>query len=179
MAVAVMATVALLPSPAPATPVVAAPVPQVVGRIQATGTDYAYDVPTITIEAPKRHGAIAVTHRYAPAPRADLGAVYAAGVSVVGVPYVAGGKTPAGFDCSGFVSWAYGQAGVSLPGTVGGIRARGTVISAADARPGDILYWSGHVAIYAGPGLRLDANRPGSVVAVRAIYGNPRYVRIG
>lgn len=179
MVVAVMATAALLPPPTLASPAPVTPAPQVVGRIQATGTDYVYGVPTITIEAPKRHRAIAVTHRYAPAPRADLGAVYAAGASVIGAPYVAGGKTPAGFDCSGFVSWAYGQAGVSLPGTTDGIRARGTVISAADARVGDILYWPGHVALYAGPGLRLDANRPGSTVNVRAIYGTPTYLRIG
>ncbi len=98
--------------------------------------------------------------------------------SVIGVPYVSGGSSPAGFDCSGFVSWVYWQTGVSVPGTVAGIRARGTVIPASEARPGDVLYWGTHVGIYVGAGLRIDANRPGSSVQIRALYGDPVFLRM-
>jgi cell wall-associated NlpC family hydrolase len=147
-------------------------------RIVAVGEWDAFDAPPVTV-VPPRHSVRAVVYRVAPAPRADLAVVLAAGREVIGSPYVPGGTTPAGFDCSGFVAYAYGRAGVALPRTTSGIRAAGVVISPADARPGDILYWPGHVALYAGPGLRLDANRPGQLVAVRAIYGAPRYIRIG
>jgi cell wall-associated NlpC family hydrolase len=114
-----------------------------------------------------------------PYPRADLDAVIVAGETAIGTPYVWGGTTSAGFDCSGFVGYAYQAGGVTLPRTTAGIAAIATRIDPADAIPGDILYWPGHVALYYGPGLRLDANRTGSTVQVHRIYGNPTYYRIG
>jgi len=124
-----------------------------------------------------------------PAPRADLAVVYAAGVAQIGTPYIWGAETPGvGFDCSGFVSYAYASARITIPRGVADIRAVATVITADEALPGDILYWppgstsatgpNGHVALYAGPGLRLDANHRGDVVNIRAIYGSPIYLRI-
>jgi len=75
----------------------------------------------------------------------------------VGAPYVWGASGPSAFDCSGLVSYVYGQFGTSLPHSSEGIRSVGTVISAAEAQPGDVIWWSGHVAIYAGDGMMVSA----------------------
>ena len=98
----------------------------------------------------------------------------------VGTPYVSGGTTPDGFDCSGFVSYVYAQLGISLPRTSSGIKAAGTVISAAEAQPGDLIWSPGHIAIYAGGNQQIDSPRPGKTVQFRAIWqSNPVFIRIG
>jgi cell wall-associated NlpC family hydrolase len=98
----------------------------------------------------------------------------------VGVPYVWGGTTPAGFDCSGFTSYVYGQLGVSLPRTSSSQRYAGTVVSRSEAQPGDIIWTSGHVAIYAGGNMEIDAPRPGKTIQFHTIWQtNPTFIRIG
>ena len=98
----------------------------------------------------------------------------------VGVPYVSGGSTPAGFDCSGFTSYVFAQAGISLPRTSSAQRNVGTVISRDQAQPGDLIYSPGHIAIYAGGNSQIDAPRPGKSVQFREIWqSNPVFIRIG
>jgi cell wall-associated NlpC family hydrolase len=115
-----------------------------------------------------------------PAPPTVAGsAVLQIAARYVGVPYVYGGSTPAGFDCSGFVSYVYAQLGISLPRSTGGYLSVGTRVSAADALPGDIIYTPGHVAIYAGDGMEIDAPRPGKTIQFRAIWQSaPIYIRV-
>lgn len=97
----------------------------------------------------------------------------------VGTPYVHGGRSPGGFDCSGFVHYVYKQLGINLPTSSGAYRNIGTVVSAADALPGDIIYTPGHVGIYAGDGLQIDAPRPGKTIQFRSIWqSNPTYIRV-
>lgn len=97
----------------------------------------------------------------------------------LGVPYVYGGSTPSGFDCSGFVGYVYAQVGIGLPRTSWAQGAAGHMISAAAAQPGDIVYYGHHVGIYLGEGKMVHAPHRGDRVKVQAIYGSPQYVRIG
>lgn len=98
----------------------------------------------------------------------------------VGVPYVSGGSTPKGFDCSGFTSYVYAQMGITLPRTSGSQKHAGTIIPRSEARPGDIIWSPGHVTLYAGGNKQIDAPRPGGTVQFRNIYqSNPVFIRIG
>lgn len=95
-----------------------------------------------------------------------------------GVPYVYGGTTPGGFDCSGFVGYVYKQAGISLPRTSWAQGASGAKVSAGEATAGDIVYYGGHVGIYLGEGKMVHSPRPGESVKVVNVYGSPSYVRV-
>lgn len=102
-----------------------------------------------------------------------------AGISAAGTPYVYGGQSPeVGFDCSGFVWWAYQQVGVNLPRPSDAQFYSLQPIDASQAQPGDIVafadpaWGSGitHVGLYAGNGLMLHAPREGEVVSFASIY---------
>lgn len=98
----------------------------------------------------------------------------------VGTPYVSGGSTPAGFDCSGFTSYVFRQLGISLPRTSSGQRYAGTVVSRDQALPGDLIWSPGHVAIYAGGNMQIDSPRPGKTIQFRAIWqSSPVFIRVG
>ncbi|MBV7302803.1 C40 family peptidase [Corynebacterium sp. TAE3-ERU2] len=83
----------------------------------------------------------------------------AAAESQLGTPYVWGGTTPDGFDCSGLVQWSYAQAGVELP-RMAHEQAVGRQVSADELQLGDLVVWDGHVAMYAGEGMMIEAGDP-------------------
>jgi cell wall-associated NlpC family hydrolase len=113
-------------------------------------------------------------------PGFDLASVYNTALQYQGVPYVYGGATPAGFDCSGFVKYVYAQFGVSLPHSSAGQGAAGTRISLAEARPGDLVIMAGHDGFYAGNGNILHAPYEGASVRVQPIWTGDYYiVRLG
>lgn len=97
-----------------------------------------------------------------------------------GVPYVYGGTTPSGWDCSGFTSYVYKKVGVNLPRTSGAQKAAGKVVSAAEARPGDLVYRPGHIGIYAGNGMMYDAGSSSSGTSYRSHswMGSVQYIRV-
>lgn len=74
----------------------------------------------------------------------------------IGVPYVWGGTTPSGFDCSGFTSYSYKQAGVTLPRTASEQYTKGQAVSKSNLVEGDLVFFStyksgaSHVGIYLG-----------------------------
>lgn len=85
-----------------------------------------------------------------------------AGFGHIGTPYVWGGKAPGGFDCSGFVSWAFAQAGISIPSSTSALQSVGTKVSYSEAQPGDLVFFdtyktNGHVGIYLGGGQFIGA----------------------
>lgn len=117
-----------------------------------------------------------------PYPNFSLNQVYSVGLQYQGVPYVYGGSTPAGFDCSGFVMFVYAQFGISLPHSVVSQDNIGTTISAADAQPGDLVVFDdgSHDGIYAGNGNILHAPYSGASVRVQPIWSSAvHYVRLG
>lgn len=98
----------------------------------------------------------------------------------IGVPYVSGGASPSGFDCSGFTQYVYGQLGIALPHSSSAQSGYGTVVPASQAQPGDLMWTPGHVSIYAGGNTMIDASKPGTVIDFRPIWqSNPTFIRLG
>jgi len=103
----------------------------------------------------------------------------------IGTPYVFGGTSPSGFDCSGFVQYVYAQLGVSLPRTASAQAQSGTRVSASEARPGDIISFTGaggvyHNGLYVGDGKMIDSPRSGKSIDVRSIWSSSVFfTRVG
>ncbi|PWJ26464.1 cell wall-associated NlpC family hydrolase [Branchiibius hedensis] len=92
----------------------------------------------------------------------------------LGVPYILGGSSPSGFDCSGLTSYVYRQLGISLPRTAAAQQA--SVPSVSTPQVGDLVFFgypAYHVGIYAGNGMMIAAPHPGTVVKLQPIYQAP------
>ncbi|MGN6751746.1 MAG: C40 family peptidase [Intrasporangium sp.] len=122
---------------------------------------------------------MALTSGTAPAPQASDPAPSASGIvgiaqSMFGVPYAYGGTSPSGFDCSGFTSWVYRQAGISIPRTASAQQSAAAHVSSP--QPGDLVFFgypAYHVGIYVSPGRMIDAQRPGTTVGNHSIWTTP------
>jgi cell wall-associated NlpC family hydrolase len=101
-------------------------------------------------------------------------------VKEVGVPYRWGGASPAGFDCSGLVYWAYGRLGIRLPHSSYALYDQGRRVTRSRMRAGDLLFFSGlgHVGIYIGRGRMVHAPHSGSRVQVVRLGGSSYGARL-
>ena len=101
------------------------------------------------------------------------GGVVGVAMHYLGVPYVWGGSTPRGFDCSGLVMYAFAQIGISVPHSSYAQFAMGTPVSISQLEPGDLVFFAGasHVGIYIGGGQFIHAPHTGDVVKISSLTG--------
>lgn len=132
-----------------------------------------------TVEPEEEADAVPVSNDLTPAvpESSSNSSVVAIAMSKVGSAYVYGAGGPSAFDCSGLISWAYAQLGVSLPHQSAAMLSSGTQV--ATPAPGDIVYTPGHVALYAGDGMVVEAATPATGVVYRPMWqDNPVFIRI-
>lgn len=110
--------------------------------------------------------------------------------SHLGTPYVWGGYSPSGFDCSGFVSWVINHCGNGWNFgrlTANGLRARTDYVPTSEAKPGDLIFFQGtydtagasHVGIYVGNGMMIHAGNPVKYSSINTPYWQSHFLEFG
>ncbi len=132
---------------------------------------------SVSVEAPASSGSSSSSSNSSnkpskPAPPATHGDVVGYAMQFQGVPYVWGGTSPSGFDCSGFVQYVYrNAAGIELPRDTYGQIGAGTRVSQDQLQPGDLVFpHTGHVGIYIGGGQMIHAPQTGDVVKISSVW---------
>ncbi|HJW75070.1 MAG TPA: NlpC/P60 family protein [Thermoleophilia bacterium] len=112
---------------------------------------------------------------YAPPPGSGHSGAVAIAQRYLGVPYVWGGASPSGFDCSGLTMYVYAQLGISLPHAASMQYGYGTHVSRSQLAPGDLVFFGvpiHHVGIYAGGGSMIHAPHTGAVVRYDPLHSD-------
>jgi peptidoglycan DL-endopeptidase CwlO len=104
-------------------------------------------------------------------PPSRYGGVVGIAMQYLGVPYVWGGASPAGFDCSGFIMYVFAQVGISLPHHAASQYGMGSPVSRDQLEPGDLVFFNGlgHAGIYIGGGQFIHAPHTGDVVKISSL----------
>jgi cell wall-associated NlpC family hydrolase len=107
------------------------------------------------------------------APPSQYGGVVGIAMQYLGIPYVYGGSSPSGFDCSGFVMYVYGQMGVSLPHYTVAQYGMGVPVGRDELQAGDLVFFDGlgHVGIYIGGNEFIHSPHTGDVVKISSMTG--------
>jgi peptidoglycan DL-endopeptidase CwlO len=107
------------------------------------------------------------------APPSRYGGVVGIAMQYLGVPYVYGGASPSGFDCSGFIMYVFAQVGVSLPHNAAAQYGYGTPVDRSQLQPGDLVFFNGlgHAGIYIGGGSFIHSPHTGDVVKISSMSG--------
>jgi peptidoglycan DL-endopeptidase CwlO len=107
------------------------------------------------------------------APPSRYGGVVGIAMRYLGIPYVYGGSSPSGFDCSGFTMYVFSQIGVSLPHYTVAQYSMGTPVSRSQLQAGDLVFFDGlgHVGIYIGNGQFIHSPHTGDVVKISTMTG--------
>jgi cell wall-associated NlpC family hydrolase len=106
-------------------------------------------------------------------PPSKYGGVVGIAMQYLGIPYVWGGASPSGFDCSGFAMYVYAQVGISLPHNAAmQYGSVGVPVSRDDLQAGDLVFFDGlgHMGIYIGGGQFIHAPHTGDVVKISSLY---------
>lgn len=167
-----------LPAPvlARSAPAAGLPTPAASGAAPATRTaDFALALASASAGAGMGAGVGAAPHQPSGAD------IIASAKKYLGVPYVFGGNTPAGLDCSSLVQRAYGDLGISLPRIAADQARVGTAVpNLAQAQPGDLLAFGDpahHIALYVGDNKMIAAPQTGDKVKIQNVYETPTTIR--
>jgi peptidoglycan DL-endopeptidase CwlO len=138
-------------------------------RAQAAAATAAAPVLATTLSTSESSAGAAAT----PAPVARHGGAVGIAMQYLGTPYVYGGASPSGFDCSGFVMYVYSQLGVSLPHNAAAQYGYGTSVDRSQLQPGDLVFFNGlgHNGIYVGGGSFIHSPHTGDVVKISSLSG--------
>jgi peptidoglycan DL-endopeptidase CwlO len=106
-------------------------------------------------------------------PPARYGGVVGIAMQYLGTPYVYGGASPSGFDCSGFIMYVYAQVGVSLPHNAAMQYGYGSPVDRSQLQPGDLVFFNGlgHNGMYIGGGQFIHSPHTGDVVKISSLSG--------